>query len=220
MFICCFRVNNIAVFIYINDFLTVRLYFLFFIIVYWSLLILTPLNAFAEDKWDFNTLDGFSYGSVAGEVTHGDKLRFIMKKDHCDVVQHIFTFYTWEKPDDISQLNGQKIPIKINNELGLKAEIFMVHPFLMGHMVWFDLGNYKVDKYVRLLKELKTYEIEIVDGYGFKAKKYFDITTNNWELDDLDDAFQRIESDCIELSETKEKLISQYSFNHPFYKRG
>ena len=59
-----------------------------------------------------------------------------------------------------------------------------------------------------LLKELKTYEIEIVDGYGFKAKKYFDITVNNWELRDLGDAFQKIKSDCLELSETKNKLIS------------
>ena len=42
----------------------------------------------------------------------------------------------------------------------------------------------------------------------FKAKKYFDITVNNWELKDLGNAFQKIKNNCIELSEPKEKLIS------------
>ncbi len=41
-----------------------------------------------------------------------------------------------------------------------------------------------------------------------KPKKYFDITINNWELDNVGDAFQRIKSNCLELSEPKEKLIS------------
>ena len=185
-----------------------RIFYILILIVCWSILILGPINARADDKWDFAKLDGFSYGALAGEVTHGDKLRFIMRKDHCDTVQHVVTFYTYQKPDDISQLNGQKIPIKVNNELDLKAKVFYVHPFLMGHMVWFDLGIYKVDKYVSFLKEFKTYEVEIVDGYGFKAKKYFDITVNNWELKDVGDAFQKIKSNCIELSEPKEKSIS------------
>jgi len=51
-------------------------------------------------------------------------------------------------------------------------------------------------------------QIKIVDGHGFKAKKYFDITVNNWELDDVGDAFQRIKSNCLELSEIENKLIS------------
>jgi hypothetical protein len=40
------------------------------------------------------------------------------------------------------------------------------------------------------------------------AVNYFDIVANNWELKDLGDAFQKIKSNCIELSEPKEKLIS------------
>ena len=66
-------------------------------IFYILILILIPINAQADDKWDFAKLDGFSYGALSGEVTHGDKLRFIMRKDHCDTVQHIVTFYTYQK---------------------------------------------------------------------------------------------------------------------------
>ena len=185
-----------------------RIFYILILILCWSILILGPINARADDKWDFAKLDGFSYGALAGEVTHGDKLRFIMIKDHCDTVQHVFTFYTYQKPDDITQLKGQKIPIQINDVSGFKVEAFMVRPFLMGYQVWFSLGSHTVDKLSSALKELDRYEIKIVDGYGFKAKKYFDITVNNWELKDLGDAFQRIKSNCIELSEPKEKTIS------------
>ena len=208
MCICRFGINYIAVFILINGFLTVRFYFLLFITIYWLFLILAPLNARADEKWDFAKLDGFSYGALAGEVTHGDKLRFIMRKDHCDTVQHIVTFYTYQKPDDIYQLKGQKIPVHINDVSGYEINAFMVRPFLMGYQVWFSLGTWPVDTLASALKEFDSYEIKIVDGHGFKAKKYFDITFNNWELDNVGDAFQRIKSNCLELSEPKEKLIS------------
>jgi len=49
----------------------VRFYFLFFITIYWFFLILAPINARADEKWDFAKLEGFSYGALAGEVTHG-----------------------------------------------------------------------------------------------------------------------------------------------------
>ena len=208
MFISRFGVNNFAVFIHINDFLTVRLYFLLFLTIYWFFLILGPINARADEKWDFAKLEGFSYGALAGEVTHGDKLRFIMRKNHCDTVQHVVTFYTYQKPDDIYQLKGQKIPVHINDVSGYEINAFMVRPFLMGYQVWFSLGSWPVDTLATALKEFDTYEIKIVDGHGFKAKKYFDITINNWELDNVGDAFQRIKSNCLELSETENKLIS------------
>ncbi len=139
-------------------------------IFYILILILVPINAQADEKWDFAKLDGgISYGALAGEITHGDKLRFVMRKDHCDTVQHIVTFYTYQKPADISQLNGQKIPIQINDVSGFKIKAFMVRPFLMGYQVWFNLGSYKLDVLVNALKELDSYEIKIVDGHGFKA---------------------------------------------------
>ncbi len=208
MSICCSGVSNIAVLVHVNDFLIVRLYFLLFITIYWFFLILAPINARADEKWDFAKLDGFTYGALAGEVTHGDKLRFIMRKDHCDTVQHIVTFYTYQKPDDIYQLKGQKIPVKINDVSGYEIKAFMVRPFLMGYQVWFSLGSWPADTLATALKEFDTYEIKIVDGHGFKAERYFDITFNNWELDGVVDAFQRIKSNCLELSETENKLIS------------
>ena len=133
-----------------------RLFLLFFFHLLVFLILITSYS-YAEDKWNFEKLDGFNYGALAGEVTHGDKLRFIMRKDHCDTVQHIVTFYTYQKPSDISQLNGQKIPIQINDIPDLEAKVFMVRPFLMGYQVWFSLGSHKVDEYTKILKESKLY---------------------------------------------------------------
>ena len=84
----------------------------------------------------------------------------------------------------------------------------MVRPFLTGYQVWFSLGAWPVDTLASALKEFDSYEIKIVDGHGFKAKKYFDIIVNNWELKNLGEAFQRIKSNCLELSEIENKLIS------------
>ena len=185
-----------------------RFFYILVVIICWSILISGPIKAQADDKWDFAKLDGFSYGALAGEVTYGDKLRFIMRKDHCDTVQHVVTFYTYQKPDDISQLKGQKIPVQINDVSGFEINAFAVLPFLMGYQVWFSLGTWPVDTLANNLREFNSYEIKIVDGHGFKAKKYFDITVNNWELKDLGEAFQRIKSNCIKLSEPENKLIS------------
>jgi hypothetical protein len=182
--------------------------FLFFFFHLLIFLILTTSYSYAEDKWSFEKLDGFNYGALAGEVTHGDKLRFIMRKDHCDTVQHVVTFYTYQKPTDISQLNGQKIPVQINDVSGFKIKAFMVRPFLMGYRVWFSLGSWPVDTLESALKELDRYEIKIVDGHDFKAKKYFDITINNWKLKDLVGAFQRMKKDCLEISATENKTIT------------
>ena len=133
--------------------------FLFFFFHLLIFLILITSYSYAEDKWSFEKLDGFNYGALAGEVTHGDKLRFIMRKDHCDTVQHVVTFYTYQKPTDISQLNGQKIPVQINDVSGFKIKAFMVRPFLMGYRVWFSLGSWPVDTLESALKELDRYKI-------------------------------------------------------------
>ena len=49
-----------------------RILYISILILCWSILILGPINARADDKWSFEKLDGFNYGALAGEVTHGD----------------------------------------------------------------------------------------------------------------------------------------------------
>jgi len=59
----------------------------------------------------------------------------------------------------------------------------------MGYRVLFSIGTFDLKKYIHKLSDFyndeKRFEIEIIDGVGFKAAKYFDIPNNNWKLDKL-----------------------------------
>ena len=143
----------------------------------------------AEEEWSIDKFKTLSYAKVSGEVTHGDSLNFfILPTEKCEKVYNTFTFYTWEKPNDIKQLLHKNIPIELNGE-ELTAKVEVVSPFLMGYRIMFSLGTYPVKEYIYRLhnfyKEEKKYEIRIVDGINFKASKYFDITINSWKLDRL-----------------------------------
>ena len=142
-----------------------------------------------EEEWSIEKLDSMSYARVSGEVIHGDNLNFFIQSGHdCEKVWNNFTFVTYKDPGDIKQLIGKHIPIRINNREET-AEVEAVTPFLMGYRVLFSIGTFDLKKYIYKLndfyREEKRFEIEIVDGIGFKAAKYFDILNNNWKLDKL-----------------------------------
>ena len=68
--------------------------------------------------------------------------------------------------------------------------------------------THTTDFIIFLIKEFDRFEIKILNGYGFKAEKYFDITVNNWEIKDAGDAFQKMKKDCLEISATENKTIT------------
>ena len=160
-----------------------------FLIIVWTFIISSLNKAHSEEEWSIHKLKTLSYARVSGEVTHGDSLNFvILSRENCEKVQNTFSFYTWEKPNDIKQLLHKHIPIELNGEK-LTAKVKDVSPFLMGYRVMFSLGTYPVKEYIYRLhnfyNEEKKYEIQIVDGINFKTSKYFDISINNWKLDNL-----------------------------------
>ena len=90
------------------SFLTVRLFFLFIIVL---------SNAHADEEWTIDKFKKLSYARVSGEVTHGDTLNFfILAEENCEKVWNTFIFYTYKKPGDIKQLMYRNIPIKINGK--------------------------------------------------------------------------------------------------------
>ena len=170
--------------------------------------LLISTYVFAEEEWTITKFEKLSYAAVSGEVTHGDTLNFFLRsEDNCAKVWNTFTFYTYEKPGDIHQLLDRNIPIKLNGEVELTAKVVLVKPFLMGYRVAFSLGEFPVKEYIHFLHEFyqeeKKYEIEIVDGLNFEAKKYFDITNNNWKLDNLIPSMQEASKACKEITQPK-----------------
>ena len=178
----------------------VLLHLLVFLIIIFS-------YAQAEEEWTITKFEKLSYAAVSGEVTHGDTLNFFLRsEDNCTKVWNTFTLYTYEKPGDIHQLLDRNIPIKLNGEVELTAKVVLVKPFLMGYRVAFSLGEFPVKEYIHFLHEFyqeeKKYEIEIVDGLNFQAKKYFDITANNWKLDNLIPKMLEANKVCKQISDS------------------
>ena len=132
-----------------------------------TLVVFSIHKTYAEEEWTITKFEKLSYAAVSGEVTHGDTLNFFLRsEDNCAKVWNTFTFYTYEKPDDIKQLLDKHIPIKING-VELTAKVISVSPFLMGYRVSFSLGKFPIKEYIYFLnvfyEEFQKYEIEIVD---------------------------------------------------------
>ena len=93
--------------------------------------------------------------------------------------------------------------MKLNGKVGLTARIIAVNPILNGNHIIFSLGAFPIKDYIAFLdefyKKIKKYEIEIVDGEDFKAKKYFDITVNNWKLNYLVPSIQKANRLCNQM---------------------
>ena len=153
-------------------------------------LIVFAYNAQANDEeWIIDRFKGLSYARVSGDIVHGDSLNFFIRSnDSCEKVWNNFTFYTYEQPGDIKQLLHKHIPIKINGE-EVTAYVDHIQPFLMGYRVLLSLGSFPIKEYIYKLNnfyiEEQRFEIEIIDGIDFKASKYFDISINRWNLDNL-----------------------------------
>jgi len=177
------------------------------VLILFSFLSLFSLNhsySYAEEEWSVKAYDGYSYAAVAGEIQHGDKLIFILDpSDNCERVTNTFSFYTWEDPIDFKQLINKDIPLKLNGKVGLTARVIAVNPIINGNHVILSLGAFPIKNYIGFLdefyKKIKKYEIEIVDGEDFKAKKYFDITVNNWKLDYLIPSIQKANRLCNQI---------------------
>ena len=180
---------------------------LLIILLHLSLFFLVFAYQAQASEWTIDKHETLTFARVSGEVTHGDNLNFwITAEDNCEKVYNTFTVYTYEKPGDIKQLINKNIPIKLNGE-ELTAKVQDISPFLMGYRVHLSLGSFPIKEYVYFLKEFydefQKYEIEIVDGIGFKSSKYFDIRTNSWKLDKLVPSVLEANKLCNEISHKK-----------------
>jgi hypothetical protein len=45
-------------------------------------------------EWDIEESDNFVTAAITGNITYGDRQRFIFKKGNCESVNHLFSTYT------------------------------------------------------------------------------------------------------------------------------
>ena len=183
--------------------------FLFCLLIGLSLILNLRSVLATEVEWNIEKFENLSYATVSGEIQHGDKLAFIIaSEDDCNEVTSWFSFYTWRNPKDFNKLIDKEVPIILNGEIDISATILSINPFLNGNRVILALGTFPIKEYIylvhKLYEEYKKYEIEIIDGADFQASRYFDITINNWKLDNLIESISKANKICKEINLNKE----------------
>ena len=156
-----------------------------------------------EEGWTIDEFSDFVVTAKHGEVIHGDKLRFFIKKNDCSRMGILFSFSTSIENQNINKLQDARIPIEINGRrINGAAEVILVQPLFrsmnlvmmqapglkhIGSMIssimaWYDSENY--------------FGIELVSGPNFNPDEYFDILRNNWKLEGLPQKIAEAQSIC------------------------
>ncbi|MDC0200478.1 hypothetical protein OAJ40_01200 [Candidatus Pelagibacter sp.] len=178
-----------------------------------------------EDEWDIYTVNDMIVTSVPGKIVHGDKLRFILKKNNCKSLNVLFSFLTYKAPNEIHHLKGKTIPIKINEEAILgAAEIIVVRPTFnnMAHLVMLSAPqSYELDNFskgiMRSYNLRKIFTIELMDADNFDVKKYFNISINEWNLDRYPEKINEAYNICIKSSKI-DNVISESRLTYKYFK--
>ena len=61
-----------------------------------------------EHEWSVREFDTYITTTKAGEITHGDKLRFFINKGDCSRMGILFTFSTMKNNQNLNNLQNQK----------------------------------------------------------------------------------------------------------------
>ena len=82
-----------------------------------------------EEGWSVEEFSDFVVTAKHGEVIHGDKLRFFIKKNDCSRMGILFSFSTSIENKNIKNLQDARIPIEINGRrIDGAAEVILVKP--------------------------------------------------------------------------------------------
>ena len=161
-----------------------------------------------EDQWYVEEFDTFVVTAKNGEVTHGDKLRFFMNKGDCERMGILFSFTTLKKNENIKNLQDKTLPIKINGHAIDDAAKVVLVQNLFEHMniVMMQAPGLKsvkdmIGSMMTWYKHENFFGIELVSKPGFDPQDYFDITDNNWKLDDLPEKITEAQGLCLEPDE-------------------
>ena len=162
-----------------------------------------------DNEWYVNDFGNFVVAAVSGEVIHGDKLRFFIKKEDCSKVSMMFSFSTSLKKDEIKKLQDKKLPIRINDWDTIRgARVVYVHPFGFMTIVMMQTpGYHEIKEFIGALNAMYTFEkmfsIQLVKQPHYDPEDHFDILRNNWKLDRLVENIEIAQSMCLGPEEIK-----------------
>ena len=169
-------------------------------------LLVFAFHAQADDyEWSIDDYDNMVVASVPGKIIHGDKLRFVLTKGDCNYVNVLFSFLTFNLPKKINDLEGKRIPVKINEEEVLSAaDVVLIYPTLdnRAHFVMltapkvYELNNFS-EGIMASYNADKNYSIELMDDDKFEFTKYFDVLVNEWDLKKYPEIINEAREQCL-----------------------
>ena len=158
----------------------------------------------AEEGWSVEEFSDFVVTAKHGEVIHGDKLRFFIKKNDCSRMGILFSFSTSIENENIKNLQDTRIPIEINGRrIDGAAEVILVQPlFKSMNLVMMQAPGLKhigsmISSIMAWYESENYFGIKLVSGPDFNPNDYFDILRNNWKLDGLPQKITQAQSLCI-----------------------
>ena len=157
-----------------------------------------------EHEWNVTEFDTYITTSKAGEITHGDKLRFFINKGDCSRMGILFTFSTMKNNQNLDNLQNQTLPIKINGHtINDGAKVILVQPLFGGSMniVMMQAPGLKsienmISSIMSWYNQDNFFGIQLIGKQGFEPEEYFDITNNNWKMDGLPEKITEAQSIC------------------------
>ncbi len=163
-----------------------------------------------EDLWYVEEFDTFVVTAKNGEVTHGDKLRFFMNKGDCSRMGILFSFTTMKNHKNIQSLQDKTLPIKINgHQVDDAAKVILVQNLFRDmNIVMMQAPGLKsvkdmISAMMAWYEDKNFFGIELVSKPDFNPQDYFDITNNNWKLDNLPEKITQAQRLCLGPDELK-----------------
>ena len=161
-----------------------------------------------EDEWNINDYGNYVVAAVPGQIIWGDRLRFVFeKKDKCKTMSIWFSILTMKASDDIYELEGKKIPIRINDISTVAVvEILTIKPAFNNNAHFVMLGaSGKIDvveftaTVMNVYNKDNRFSITLLNEDNFDPDKYFNVLNNSWKLDKLPQKIKLAQGLCSQI---------------------
>jgi len=157
------------------------------------------IQVFTYDKIDSKEWDIIV--QVNGTITHADSLRIripLLDVDLCNFGNTFTTFYTTADNANLHKITGKILKAKFNSEI-INVETLYAIDFLLGYMVFIDMGWNNLDEIKQFFENESEIELILIDGNQIRISDYFDIPKNSFSLEGLNDALDRAREECIRI---------------------
>ena len=160
----------------------------------------------AESKWEIQEDQKYFQVRKEGTIQKGDHLTFLINKNDCNVIEHIFTFYTSKKNPSIEQIENTKVGVSTlgQNMLFDLKYVISAEPSMSGYIALISAGVYPIEMPLEVLSKHEELDVKLKyifsdfeNKTGWNASDFFDILENKWNLTGMSEAIKEAQSKCL-----------------------